>query len=169
MNKNIMTLTVIAVLFFLTACQQPLPHNSVQSTSAVRPTSSETQQQAPVVGFRLAQSQAKSGLNPLKLNDGTLYFSPTPVLTRSDLAEVTPMRSKQGQAFINIRFTPDGAKKLASVSRQNMGKWFVFTVNDQLVGIPKITQLINNGELNLTMANEQQAINVANAIIGKAH
>jgi preprotein translocase subunit SecD len=79
------------------------------------------------------------------------------------------MRSKQGQAFINIRFTPDGAKKLASVSRQNMGKWFIFTVNDQLVGIPKITQLINNGELNLTMANEQQAINVANAIVGKTH
>ncbi|VVA47983.1 SecDF P1 head subdomain-containing protein [Serratia ficaria] len=164
MKINILALTAVMSLTFLTGCQQLPARQSVQPLSA---STQPSQQQAPLVEFRLAQAQAREGLNSLKLKDNTLYFTPDPVLTRGDLAGVTPMKSKQGQAFVNLRFTPAGAQKLAQVSGQNVGKWLVFTINNQLVGIPRLTHAVTNGNLNLTMSSEQEAINVADAIAGR--
>ncbi|MGH8819281.1 MAG: SecDF P1 head subdomain-containing protein [Achromobacter pestifer] len=181
MTRNLRLLTCFAPLFLLAACQQ-MPRQQTGSSAAASqqpPATSQaaaqqaapSQQQAkantPVVEFRLAQAQAGKNLTALRVENQTLHYQPAPILVRDDLTSVTPMKTKEGQPFVRLQFNQGGAQKLAQVTRQNPGKSLLFTINGQLVGMPRITAPINDGILNLTMNSEAQAINVTNAIIGQ--
>ncbi|MBF8741409.1 SecDF P1 head subdomain-containing protein [Pseudomonas guariconensis] len=77
------------------------------------------------------------------------------------------MRTKQGQAFVSLHFNASGSEKLAQISRQHLGKWLIFTIDNQLVGLPRLTEPVTNGTLNLTMNSDQQARQVIAAIFGQ--
>lgn len=95
-----------------------------------------------------------------------LHILPTPVLTRADLASVVPMKTKEGTAFLRLQFTPEGAGKLGEITRRNVGNWLLFTVNNQFVELPRIGGPVANGVIDIGMGSEQNAINVANLIVG---
>jgi len=170
MNRHSRLVACLAPLFILAACQ-PLPRQqegagapaAPQQTAAAQPA---RQAPAPKVEFRLAQTAPGKGLQALSVDNQTLHYQPAPVLARDDLASVTPMKTKEGRPFVHLQFNQAGAQKLAQITRQNVGKSLLFTINGQLVGMPRIGGAINDGVLNLSMNSETQAIDVTNAIVG---
>ncbi len=173
MNRHSRLIACIAPVFVLAACQ-PLPRQqggagapaAQQPAAAAQPAQQARQAPAPKVEFRLAQAAPGKGLQALRVDNQTLHYQPAPVLVRDDLASVTPMKTKDGRPFVHLQFNQAGAQKLAQITRQNVGKSLLFTINGQLVGMPRIGGAINDGALNLSMNSEAQAIDVTNAIIG---
>lgn len=175
MTRRIILPVVIASSALLAACQPMAAQKGAnaaprvaQPAPAVQDAVTQTQTAVPAVEFRLAQDQPGADLRELRLPDKTYYFLLAPALTRADLNAATPMKSREGQPFVSLRFTPPGARKLALIGRQYPGKWLVFTIDGKLVGMPRITGPMDEGILNLTMNTEEQAINVAQAILGAA-
>lgn len=173
MTRRIILPALIASSVLLAACQPMAPQKGANAaTSAILPAPQDTAAQArtatPAVEFRLAQDRPGADLRELRMSDKTYYFLLAPALTRADLNAATPMKTRDGQPFVSLRFTPPGAQKLAQIGRQYPGKWLVFTIDGRLVGVPRIAGPMEEGILNLTMNSEEQAINVAQAIEGAA-
>ena len=175
MTRRIILPVVIASSALLAACQPMAAQKGAnaaprvaQPAPAVQDAVTQTQTAVPTVEFRLAQDQPGADLRELRMPEKTYYFLPAPAITRADLNAATPMKSREGQPFVSLRFTPPGARKLAQIGRQYPGKWLVFTIDGKLVGVPRIAGPMDEGILNLTMNSEEQAINVAQAILGAA-
>lgn len=147
----------------LAACQ---PLKSQQAPAAAPAPASAQPQPAPAVDFRLVQTQPGPQLQPIRVRGQLLHMQSAPVLTRADLARVTPMKTKEGAAFLRLQFTPEGAGKLGEITRRNVGNWLLFTVNNQFVELPRIGGPVANGVIDIGMGSEQNAINVANIIVG---
>ncbi len=173
MTRRIILPALIASSALLAACQPMAPQKGANAaTPAIQPAPQDTAAPArtatPAVEFRLAQDRPGADLRELRMSDKTYYFLLAPALTRADLNAATPMKTREGQPFVSLRFTPPGAQKLAQIGRQYPGKWLVFTIDGRLVGVPRIAGPMEEGILNLTMNSEEQAINVAQAIEGAA-
>lgn len=173
MTRRIILPALIASSVLLAACQPMAPQKGANAAiPATQPAPQDTAAQArtatPAVEFRLAQDRPGADLRELRMSDKTYYFLLAPALTRADLNAATPMKTREGQPFVSLRFTPPGAQKLAQIGRQYPGKWLVFTIDGRLVGVPRIAGPMEEGLLNLTMNSEEQAINVAQAIEGAA-
>lgn len=173
MTRRIIVPALLASSALLAACQ-PLPaqKNAYAVASAAQPApgarnaAAQPPAAAPAVEFRLAQDRPGANLRELRMSDKTYYFLLAPALTRTDLNAAMPMKTRQGLAFVSLRFTPSGAQKLAQIGRLYGGKWLVFTIDGKLVGVPRIAGPMDEGVLNLTMNSDEQAINVAAAITG---
>ncbi|MGB6102994.1 MAG: hypothetical protein WBF88_03955 [Pusillimonas sp.] len=138
----------------------------IPSQSAT-PRQGSTQQNAiqrASVDFRLAQTDAASGLTELKLPDRSVWFLPQPVLTRADLASVEPRRTQQGQSYVRFGFSQDGAQKLAAVSQRYPGKLLLLTLNNTLIAVPQIQAALSNGILDVGFSSDQQAMDVVRQI-----
>ncbi|MBO1013853.1 hypothetical protein IPU70_09875 [Achromobacter sp. SD115] len=175
MTRRIIFPALIATSALLAACQPMAARKdanaaprAAQPAPAGQDAAMQTRTAAPAVEFRLAQDRPGADLRELRMADKTYYFLPAPAITRADLNAATPMKSREGQPFVSLRFTPPGARKLAQIGRQYPGKWLVFTIDGRLVGVPRIAGSMDEGILNLTMNSEEQAINVAQAILGAA-
>ena len=123
---------------------------------------------ASPVEFYLAQTQAGPGLMEVKLPDGALYLQRQAVLTRADLTESAALVDKQGQNFVGLRFSEEGARKLNEISTQNVGKMLALVVERQLVAAPRISEPLNRGVLAFSVSSAQEATELATAIRGSA-
>lgn len=173
MTRRIILPALIASSALLAACQPMVAQKGANAAPrAAQPAPQDTAARArtaiPAVEFRLAQDQPGADLRELRMSDKTYYFLLAPALTRADLNTATPMKTREGQPFVSLRFTPSGARKLAQIGRQYPGRWLVFTIDGRLVGVPRIAGPMEEGILNLTMNSEEQAISVAQAIEGAA-
>ena len=175
MTRRVILPALIASSALLAACQPMAAQKgataaprAAQPAQAAQETAAQTRSAAPAVEFRLAQDKPGADLRELRMPDKTYYFLLAPALTRADLDAATPMKTREGQPFVSLRFTPPGAQKLARIGRQYSGKWLVFTIDGKLVGVPRIAGPMDGGILNLTMNSEEQAISVAQAILGAA-
>lgn len=173
MKRRIILPAVMASSALLAACQPMATQKSAhaeprisQPVTAARDATGQARSAAPAVEFRLAQDQPGADLRELRMPDKTYYFLQAPALTRFDLNAATPMKTREGQPFVSLSFTSPGARKLAQIGRQYPGKWLVFTIGGRLVGVPRIAGAMEEGVLNLTMNSEDQAIEVAQAIMG---
>ncbi|AOB32884.1 preprotein translocase subunit SecD [Bordetella sp. H567] len=123
---------------------------------------------ASSVGFYIAQTDAAPDLMEVKLSDATVYVQRQPVLTRADLTEAAALVDRQGQNFVGLRFSPEGARKLAQVSSQNVGKLLVLVINGQLVAAPRIAEPLNRGVLAFGVDTAQTATEIAARVRGDA-
>jgi len=119
------------------------------------------------VEFFIAQLEPGAGLQELKLSDGSIYVQQAPVLTRNDLAEAAAMVDKEGQHFVGLRFNEAGARRLADVSGQNLGKLMVLAVNREMVAAPRIAEPLDRGVLAFRVGSQQEAAEIAAAIRGE--
>ncbi|ANN73980.1 SecDF P1 head subdomain-containing protein [Bordetella bronchialis] len=123
---------------------------------------------ASSVGFYIAQTDSAPDLMEVKLSDATVYVQRQPVLTRADLTEAAALVDRQGQNFVGLRFSPEGARKLAQVSSQNVGKLLVLVINGQLVAAPRIAEPLNRGVLAFGVDSAQTATEIAARVRGDA-
>lgn len=142
--------------------------SSAPAASAQQNTAGQAAQQQVSVDFRLAQTQQDKGLSQLKFKDGTsVWYLPQPVLSRADLANAEPRRTKQGQAFVRFTFTQPGAKKLASLTQRYPGKFLILTLGNSLQAVYQIRQPSTNGILDIGVDTDQHAVDMVNTIAGR--
>ena len=162
--QTVLRLALVATSAALLAACQPLKPQQVPAAPA--PAAAAQPQAAPTVDFRLVYAKPAAQLQAIRVRGQVLYMQPAPVLTRADLASVIPMKTKEGAAFLRLQFTPEGAGKLSEITRRNVGNWLLFTVNNQFVELPRIGGQVANGVIDIGMGSEQNAVNVANIIVG---
>lgn len=166
MKTSYRGLLLIGAMSLLSACNEPADSSKASTDDGTALTPKQQVINLPAVDFRVAQEPEGKGLYTLTLPELTLHYLPTPVLSRADLADATPMRTEQGQAYVSLRFTSKGAEKLSRISRQYQGMWLIFTINNELIGLPRLENPVTDGVLNLTMSSEQRAVQVVAAIGG---
>lgn len=147
------------------AAAQPATPPAPPAVTNQQAAGAQQQQGAPVT-FLLAQKQQAKGMSELKLKDASLWYAPQPVLTRADLARVTPLKTQNGQGAVRFDFSPEGAQKLAAITGQNKGRFLAIVVGNQLVSVPEIDAQLKDGVLGFPTASEAQAQAIVNAIRG---
>lgn len=168
MIRTITFSTLLLTMSFLFGCAA-----MQQSDAASAPADASAEQtaaQPASVDFRLAQGESDENLSKLELpNDaGTVWYIPQPILTRENINNAEPRRTKDDQAFVRFTFSADGAKQLADVSQRFPGKLLVLTIDGTLIRILRIDQPITNGILDVPFDSEKQAIGLVNIIAGRA-
>ncbi len=163
--QTVLRLALVATSAALLAACQPLKPQQA-AAAAPAPATAVQPQAAPTVDFRLVHAKPAAQLQAIRVRGQVLYMQPAPVLTRADLASVIPMKTKEGAAFLRLQFTPEGAGKLGEITRRNVGNWLLFTVDNQFVELPRIGGQVANGVIDIGMGSEQNAVNVANIIVG---
>lgn len=173
LNARKWTPALAAMVLVLAGCKTAPTKDGV--TAAAPGQTSTTQPAAPAesvgaspVEFYLAQTEPGQGLMEVKLPDGALYMQRKAVLTRADLTESAALVDKQGQNFVGLRFSEEGARKLNEISTQNVGKMLALVVERQLVAAPRISEPLNRGVLAFSVSSAQEATELATAIRGDA-
>jgi preprotein translocase subunit SecD len=138
------------------------------TTPPAAPSTQTPQAAGPGVGFYIAQTESAPDLMEVKLSDASVYVQRQPVLTRADLTEAAALVDRQGKNFVGLRFSPEGARKLAQISTQNVGKLLVLVINGQLVAAPRIAEPLNRGVLAFGVDTPQTASEIAARVRGDA-
>lgn len=157
---------LLTALLALSGCQTRPPAPTAQAT-APEASASAARTVQPVEIY-VAQAESTAGLMAVAVPDGTLYLQNRPVLTRADLTDAAALSDRQGQHFVGLRFTPDGARKLIAVSRQNVGNMLAVVVGRELVAAPRITGGLEGGTLAFGVPSADAAASLAARIRGDA-
>lgn len=157
---------LIALTLVLTGCKT-IPTKSDESTPATSAAKTEQPAAVAVVELYIAQTQAVPGLTEVRLADGILYMQKQPVLTRNDLTEAAALVDAQGRHFVGLRFSEGGARKLAEVSGQNIGKMLALIIDRNLVAAPRINEPLNRGVLAFSVPTAAAATDIAARIRGE--
>ena len=68
------------------------------------------------------------------------------LLTGSDVKNANAVLTREGKAIIQLKFTPDGTKKFADATRNNLGKVIEISMDDQVLTNPVVNTEITEGE-----------------------
>lgn len=155
---------LLTALLALSGCQTPPP--------AATPTAAEAHASAArtvePVEIYVAQVESAAGAIAVPVPDGTLYLQSRPVLTRADLTDAAALSDRQGRHFVGLRFTPQGARQLIAVSRQNVGNMLAVVVGRELVAAPRLTGGLEGGTLAFGVPSAEAAASLAARIRGDA-
>lgn len=166
LGKNSLKLTGVALaVMLLASCQQPLSaqnkatadttHSAAQTSRPARPAEPAP---ATVITVHLAQERSEPSLVAVELGENQqLYALPQPVLTQADMKQVTPVTNQKGNTFIVFELTPNGQTKLANVSKQAKGHYFLISAKGQLIDVAQIDEPLTTGELVIATNNEQHS------------
>lgn len=121
---------------------------------------------APVVEFRLAQSDAAAGLQSLKLGERQLWVLQQPVLTRGDLLSVAPAKSRAGASYVRFQFTPAATPRLAAITQRYPGRFLLLSIDGELAAAPTIGGPMTAGVLFVPVIDDQQAARLSAAVAG---
>jgi beta-lactamase regulating signal transducer with metallopeptidase domain/biopolymer transport protein ExbD len=129
------------------------------------------------IEFRLAEHRAGEGLQnfALELPNGTqtlVYLQPEPALTSDDVAKAAvvpstatkPDGSPADNYSVEIAFTEDGAKKMAKVTEQNIGKLLAIVLDGKVISAATIRSAISQKAQISGNFTQQQAEQIANSI-----
>src|SRR5690606_34720048 len=132
----------LAVMSLVLAGCQTAPKKDADAAAQPQPQATQ-QATVSVVEFYVAQAQGGPGLMEVKVPDGSLFMQRQPVLTRADLTEAAALVDREGQNFVGLRFTEEGARKLNDVSSQNIGNMLALVIDRELVAAPRIAEPLN--------------------------
>ncbi|WP_141218247.1 hypothetical protein [Bordetella genomosp. 11] len=120
----------------------------------------------PTVEFRLAQTEAAPGLHALQLGERQLWMLQQPVLTRTDIVSVTPVRSRAGASYVRFQFAPAAAPRLAAIAQRYPGKFLLLSIDGELAAAPTLGGPMNDGVLFVPVVSDRQAAQVSAAVAG---
>lgn len=166
-SNKIRLFSLILGLFLVAGCQQPATHQALAGAHATKPApveprppvsarqyaqqqrqvQAQPQAQQTVITVHLAQEQPEASLIAVEVDDNqALYALPQPVLTQADMQQVTPVTTQDGSTFIMFDLTPQGRAKLANVSTQATGHYFLVSASGQLVSVTQIAEPMTEGK-----------------------
>ena len=130
----------------------------------------------PALQFRLVMDEATAdsepmtnlgaGLNPLKQPE-VLNIQKTVLLDQTSVKRATALWHNQVPPQIDIQLTDDGAKRLAAVTRENIGKRLAIIIDGKLCLAPRIASEISGGQVVISgVFTKQQALNFAARLNG---
>lgn len=121
------------------------------------------------VEFRLAKELETPGFSQIRVPSlsRNLYISPTPALTEEDIADAEVLRSNIGPA-VAIKMTWSGSGKLARLTEENKGEWFLILVDDEILRAPQIQGKVAGGNLLIRgKFTDEEATRLANVLSGR--
>lgn len=103
----------------------------------------------PVVG-RGTDANARPGPGQVVLpsldEQGVFYtLEESPVVTGEDLTDARPAFDQNGQAAVDFRFGPSGAKRFGAYTSANIGQPFAIVLDNKVISAPVIRQAITTG------------------------
>ncbi|MEI2417113.1 preprotein translocase subunit SecD [Orrella sp. JC864] len=149
-----------ALLLALAGCQAP------SDSRAGREQAQAAAAHAALVEIFVAGTQPEPGRSVLQVPDGVLYIERRPVLGREDLSEAAALQGEDGQAYLGLRFTEEGAARLAAVSRARVGSLLALVIDRELITAPEIAEPLDRGVLALAMPDAAMASELAARIRG---
>lgn len=156
---------LLAATLALAGCQN-LPSAPRQATSDATPPPTADAHTVQPVALYLAQSQPGPDLVAVQIPDGMIYLQPRPILAREDLTDAAALTDRQGGNFVGLRFTPQGAQRLRSVSHEHAGALLALIIGRELVASPRITAPLDHGILAFEVPSAQAAASLAARIRG---
>ncbi len=96
-------------------------------------------------GFYLVTNYKSSGYNEDKFE-----LTQNPSLTKEDVSRVSKEISDYGGYEIRLELSEVGTKKLADLSKANIGNPLAIVINKEIIWAPVISTEIPNGKLNIT-------------------
>ncbi|MGO3892187.1 MAG: hypothetical protein ACTJHW_14530 [Paenalcaligenes sp.] len=103
---------------------------------------------AIVITLHVAQQSQAPMLIPIELGDDMMLFAvPTPVLIHEDMERISPFTARDQSTFLMLEMTRQGQQKLQTITEQARGHFLLLSVQGQLVGIQRITEVISDGRL----------------------
>lgn len=143
LKKLFVKVNLLFLLLFLAGCQ-----NMGTSSTPTAEASNAAAQEQTAITLHLAQQQADPELVAVELgSDQRLYALPNPVLTQADLREAAPVNTEDGASYVVFAFTQEGSKKLANITEQARGHFFLLSANGQLLSVVQIAEPMTNGQL----------------------
>jgi len=119
---------------------------------------------------RIAQAregQVPEGYEFKKYEDGYLLLHKEPVMVGSDLSESYLGFNSYGGSEPILHFTPQGSKKFAKVTENNVGEVLAIVLDDRIKSAPRIDEPILNGEARIrgdfTLEDARLTVTVLNS------
>lgn len=99
------------------------------------------------VAFRLAADDSVGGWEPLTAAGGgeVCYVSPEVLLDQRSIAAATARAGERGYWIVDVTMTGAGAKLLAAVTAEHIGRRLGIVVNGRLLNAPVIRSPITGG------------------------
>jgi len=172
---------VPASLILLAACQSMPAKNGASTQNQAKPSQAATTSPVPAtkpettlhatsegarVAVFLADTQSQPGWTPIKIQSGTLYVNPRPVITRADLSDIRAGASKTGVGLLALGLNDAGQSKILDVTTQNPNKRLALVVGHTMLAAPGYTTPITSQQLVFAVGTEQNATAAARAIAG---
>ncbi len=129
----------------------------------------------PMIQFRLvvdnptADSEQMTAVQPdnSPRQPDVLNVQKAVLLDSSDVKNATAGVNRLGQPIIDMKLTEDGAKRLAEVTRKNVGERLAIVIDGKLYSAPRINSAITGGEAQITGAfTKAEAENLAARLDG---
>ncbi len=130
----------------------------------------------PIIQFRLVVDNPTADSEPMTVVQPdnsprqpgeVLNVQKAALLDSSDMKNASVMVENRGKPKIDIKFTDDGAKRFAEVTRQNIGKRLAIVIDGKLNSAPRIESAITGGRAEITgHFTQQEAENLAARING---
>lgn len=134
------------------------PVSARQYAQEQRQARAHAQAQQTVITVHLAQEQPEASLLAVEVDDNqALYALPQPVLTHADMKEITPVTARDGNTFIMFDLTPQGSVKLANVSSQAQGHFFLVSAGGHLISVSKISEPMTEGKFLISTQGAEHA------------
>jgi preprotein translocase subunit SecD len=117
----------------------------------------------PAYSFHIASTHDAPGLLPWTDAQGkqTLYLQRESLLTRADIKGASPMVDATGQFFVAIRLSDSGSRKLASMSRTNVGQSLALVTGSYLMGSALMDGPIEKGLFAMAVTSRNSAFALA--------
>lgn len=179
LSKKIRLFSLALGLVLVAGCQQPGTHQALAGAHATKPApveprppvsarqyaqqqqrqaQAQPQAQQTVITVHLAQEQSEPSLIAVEIDDNqALYALPQPVLTQADMQQVTPVTARDGSTYIMFDLTPQGRTKLANVSTQAAGHYFLVSASGQLISVSKIAEPMTEGKFLISTQGAEHA------------
>ena len=156
---------VPASLLLLAACQSMPGKQASTAKTAPETTLQASSHGAPVAVF-LADTAAQPGWSPVKVQSGTLYVNPQPVVTRDDLVGVRAGTNKEGEGLLALALNEVGQKKVASITANNPNRRLALVVGRTMLAAPNYTTTVTSDQLVFGVGTAENATAAARAIAG---
>lgn len=163
-----------ASLVLLAACQSMPGKSNVAANGNVAanaekpaaPATVQASSQGASVAVFLADTKMQSGWTPVKIQAGTLYVNPQPILTRDDLTGIKAGTNKAGEGLLALALNDAGQKKVTDITTQNPNKRLALVVGRTMMAAPGYTTPVKGDQLVFPVGTEQNATAAAKAIAG---
>ena len=119
--------------------------------------------------FRFGENKPGMGLEEMtdSLSHRKIYLHKESVLSNADIQEASARKTKDGFG-IGITLTEAGGKKLAEITKNNIGRILGIVVDGKLVSAPTISAPITGGKaFILGNFTQEEAMRVVGGIVGK--
>ncbi len=103
------------------------------------------------ISFQLAENVITEGYEAREMDGRKIYLNPKSEITQNDIEFVIKSHNEyDGMPIILLELDPEGTKKFADLTANNVQKMVAILVNNELLMAPVIQQEITGGKVQIT-------------------